>query len=61
MILPEQPGPIADAPLMSFVGIGPLFHTPGDVPAAVTSPEALETVNAAIGDAVEIFMHERAD
>jgi hypothetical protein len=41
---------------MSFVGIGPLFHTPADVPENVTSPEILEQVYGAIGEAVETFI-----
>lgn len=44
---------------MSFVGVGPLFHTPGDVPENVTSPKALETVYMAIAEAVETFEARR--
>ena len=41
-----------DAPLLSLTGAGTDFHTPGDVPDAVTSPAALAAVAAAVGDAV---------
>jgi hypothetical protein len=44
---------------MSFTGIGP-FHTPGDVPSAVTGPELLEDVYHAIGEAVDLFHVETA-
>lgn len=46
----------ASGPLMSFTGIDPLFHTPGDIPENTTSPEALETVYAALAEAVETFL-----
>jgi hypothetical protein len=46
------------SPLMSFVGLGPQFHTPADVPEDVTSPELLAQVCGAIGTAVETFVAE---
>jgi pimeloyl-ACP methyl ester carboxylesterase len=44
------------SPLMSFTGIGPLFHTPGDVPDEVTGPMLLNTVYLALGKAIDVFM-----
>jgi hypothetical protein len=41
------------APLLSFVGTSPLFHTPADVPENTTSPSALAIVHRAVGDAIE--------
>jgi hypothetical protein len=45
-----------DAPLMSFVGVSPLFHTPADVPDNTTTGEATATVLGAIGDAIAAFL-----
>ncbi len=44
------------SPLMSFVGIGPQFHTPGDVPAEVTNPVLLNTVYLSVGKAIDAFI-----
>ena len=44
------------SPLMSFVGIGPQFHTPADVPEEVTGPILIETVYRSIGQAIDIFI-----
>jgi hypothetical protein len=44
------------SPLMSFVGIGPQFHTPADIPEDVTSPELLGQVYDAIVTAVDAFL-----
>jgi len=41
---------------MSFTGVGPLFHTPGDVPDEVTGPMRLNTVYLALGKAIDVFM-----
>ncbi|MCA2207912.1 hypothetical protein [Nocardia rosealba] len=46
------------APLMSFVGITPAFHTPADTPDNTTSPEALTTVARAVGTAVENYLDQ---
>lgn len=48
------------SPLMSFVGVGPQFHTPADVPEAVTSPILLETVFRSIGRAIDVFMSKNS-
>ncbi|AYZ33563.1 hypothetical protein [Serratia sp. FDAARGOS_506] len=45
-----------NAPLMSFVGIGPQFHTPADVPEQVTSPQSLETVHQMLLNAIQKYM-----
>lgn len=42
--------------LMSFTGIHPLFHTPGDIPEATTSPEALACVYEAVANAVTQYL-----
>ena len=44
------------SPLISFVGIGPRFHTPGDVPDEVTSPMLLNTVYLSLGKAIDVFI-----
>jgi hypothetical protein len=44
------------SPLMSFTGIGPLFHTPGDVPDEVTDPMLLNTVYLSLGKAIDVFL-----
>jgi hypothetical protein len=44
------------APLLSFVGIGPQFHTPADVPEEVTGPSLLETVYRSLGNAVDAYV-----
>lgn len=49
------------APTLSVTGAGPGFHTPADVPAAVTAPELLETVLDALTDAVEALERGAAD
>lgn len=41
------------APLVSFVGVSPTFHTPADVAATCASPAALLAVTNAIGDAID--------
>lgn len=43
------------APLLSFTGAGIDFHTPEDTPSRVTSPEALEIVADAIGEAADLM------
>ncbi len=43
-------------PLVSITGAGEDFHTPGDVPEAVTSPEALARVGHAFARAVAAFL-----
>jgi len=48
------------SPLMSFVGLGPQFHTPADVPADVTSPDSLGTVYGSIGEAIDRVVEPRA-
>lgn len=42
----------AAAPLLSFVGASPVFHTPADVPESTTCAAALAAVTTAIGDAI---------
>jgi len=48
------------APLLSFVGVSPLFHTPADTPPNATCPDGLAIVSGAVGDAVEAFLDESA-
>ena len=44
------------APMISFVGAGPQFHTPADTPANATSPELLRQAFEAIALAVETWL-----
>jgi hypothetical protein len=44
------------SPLMSFVGVGPQFHTADDVPDEVTGPMLLNIVYLALGKAIDSFM-----
>jgi hypothetical protein len=48
------------SPLLSFVGIGPQFHTPGDVPDEVTGPTLLNTVYLSLGQAIDAFTAQRS-
>jgi len=41
------------APLLSFVGTGPQFHTTADLTAEVTSPELLSTVYDSLASAID--------
>jgi hypothetical protein len=41
---------------MSFVGAGPAFHTPADMPENTTSPELLRQAFDAIGSAIENWL-----
>lgn len=45
-----------EAPLLSFVGIGPHFHTPADTPANTTSPALMQRTHAAIVAAVRVLL-----
>lgn len=51
----KQWGDVVKSPLMEFVGLGPQFHTPADVPEAVTSPELLGQVYGGIETAVDTW------
>jgi hypothetical protein len=68
-LLPVEPNPqpwrgeVADwvafgVPLMSLLGISPLFHTPADLPEQATSPQLLEITSAAANQAVQLFLEE---
>ncbi|MGI0117911.1 hypothetical protein [Zooshikella sp. RANM57] len=46
----------SNAPLLSFVGTGPLFHTPMDVPENVTSQQILAQIDNAIYLAIKAYM-----
>lgn len=48
------------APLISFVGIGPQFHTPADTPEQTTSPELLQTAFDAISGALDAWCMQEA-
>jgi hypothetical protein len=41
---------------MSFTGIGPRFHTPGDVPNEVTGLMLPNAVYLSLGKAIDVFM-----
>jgi hypothetical protein len=45
-------------PILSFVGIFPLFHTPEDLPQHATSPELLEVTSTAVSQAAQLFLEE---
>lgn len=45
-------------PMLSIAGQSPHFHTPGDVPAAVTLPELLQKAMIAIEDAAKVFVED---
>jgi hypothetical protein len=45
-----------DAPMLSFVGIGPQFHSPADLPENTTSPALMGQVFEAIAAAVEAWL-----
>ena len=44
------------APVISFVGLGPQFHTPLDVPQTTTSPDLLRRADEGIGGAIDAFL-----
>ncbi len=46
------------APLMSFTGISPIFHTPSDIPENATNAELLEDVYNAIYKSITIYMNQ---
>jgi hypothetical protein len=46
----------SSAPMMSFVGIGPAFHTPVDTAASTTSPALLAQAQQALDDAVDAWL-----
>jgi hypothetical protein len=50
---------VTSAPLMSFTGLSPIFHTPLDTPKNATSPAAMATVVNAIGNAIEAFLENQ--
>ena len=50
-----------EVPMISFTGSGIDFHTPEDTPERSTSPDALATTAAAIGDAVEELWRSTGD
>ncbi|QQS12527.1 MAG: hypothetical protein IPK81_24175 [Rhodospirillales bacterium] len=43
-------------PLLSFAGAFPLFHTPGDVAVATTSPALLEGAHRAVAEAMAALL-----
>lgn len=44
------------APVLSLVGFGPAYHTPGDRPDATTSPELLERVYDAVSSGLRVVL-----
>ncbi|MBI1386196.1 MAG: hypothetical protein GC150_14920 [Rhizobiales bacterium] len=45
-------------PMLSIAGIAPHFHTPGDLPEAVTTPELLQRALTTIGAAARLIARE---
>jgi hypothetical protein len=45
-------------PILSFVGLFPLFHTPEDLPQHATSRELLEITSTAVSQAAQLFLEE---
>ncbi len=44
------------APMLSYLGLFDRFHTPADVPAAVTSPALLSAAWAGVRDGTDVFL-----
>ncbi len=50
-----------DAPLLSVTGAGVDFHTPGDTPERVTSPDSLQRVARSFGAAISAMLNATED